>query len=172
MTSGDDLTCPQPGITDPGRRDWSPDALWGRTSTSTYVLGRGDALWEHASADLLRWAVKTRSGFALAPGTPLPPEPGADLTILARLGPVTLREPVRVIDVVREPDRVALSYATRRGHPIAGEEAFLLHRDEDGTVILELRAVTAPASGAWAVVFPLALLLQRLYRRRYDRALR
>lgn len=172
MTSGDDLTCPQSGITDPGRRDWSPDAPWGRASTSTHVLGRGDDLWERASEDLLRWAVKTRSGFALTPDTPLPPEPGADLTVLAHLGPLTLREPVRVIDVVREADRVALSYATRRGHPIAGEEAFVLHRDGGGTVTLELRAVTAPAPGRWAAVFPLALLLQRVYRRRYARALR
>jgi uncharacterized protein (UPF0548 family) len=75
------------------------------------------------------------------------------------------------VEVVRGAERVALSYATRRGHPVRGEEAFILHRSQQGAVVLTLRSVTAAAPGWRQALFPLALLLQRVYRRRYLRAL-
>lgn len=114
--------------------------------------------------------MKTRSGFALAPGT-APPAPGQELTIIARFGPLRVPEPARVVEVVRGTDRVALSYATRRGHPVRGEEAFILHRTQQGAVVLTLRSVTVSAPGWRRALFPLALLLQRVYRRRYLRTL-
>jgi uncharacterized protein (UPF0548 family) len=134
------------------------------------VIGNGAECWERASSDLLAWAVKTRSGFALAPGTPQP-APGQELTIIARFGPLRMCEPAQVVEVVRGAERVALSYATRRGHPVRGEEAFILHRSQQGAVVLTLRSVTAAAPGWRQALFPLALLLQRVYRRRYLRAL-
>ncbi|MFC7876218.1 DUF1990 family protein [Isoptericola sp. NPDC057391] len=57
------------------------------------------------------------------------------------------------------------------GHPVSGEEAFIVHRDDDGTVRLTLRALTRPGRGLWRALFPAILVAQRLYRRRYLRAL-
>ncbi|MGP9538648.1 DUF1990 family protein [Brachybacterium sp. AOP43-C2-M15] len=164
-------TWPAPGITDPAREEWSVRPELGRAVTTSRVIGTGQELWERASRDLLAWAVKTPSGFSLPPGTPVP-APGQRLTIIARLGPLRVREPAEVVDVLHRADRVALSYTTRRGHPVRGEEAFILQRAPDGTVVLTLRSVTAAAPGWRRLLFPVALLLQRVYRSRYLRALR
>lgn len=115
--------------------------------------------------------MKTRSGFAL-PSPTTAPSPGQKLTSIASLGPWRVREPAVVIDVIRQQDRVALAYATRRRHPVRGEEAFIVHRDERGTVTLTLRSVTAAAPGWRALLFPAALVLQRRYRQLYLRSLR
>lgn len=170
MELPDDLTCPDPGITAAGRVAWSPRPSWGDVFTTSEVLGSGQSCWDRASQDVLEWAVKTRSGFALAPSTAAP-FPGQTLTIIASLGPLRVREPAVVIDVVRQQNRVALSYATRRGHPVRGEEAFIVHRDERGIVTLTLRSVTSAAPGWRFLLFPAALLLQRRYRRLYLRSL-
>ncbi|MGP9680599.1 MULTISPECIES: DUF1990 family protein [unclassified Brachybacterium] len=171
MNLPEDLTCPDPGITAAGQIAWSPHPTWGSAFTASKVIGTGQSCWDRASRDVLQWAVKTRSGFALAPSTAAP-FPGQTLTIIASLGPLRVREPAVVLDVIGEQNRVALSYATRRGHPVRGEEAFIVHRDERGTVTLTLRSVTAAAPGWRGLLFPAALVLQRRYRRLYLRSLR
>lgn len=173
MARAREVTWDHPGVTAPATDPWPafPEEVPGRVATASLVIGNGEECWTRASADLLDWAVKTRSGFSLAPGTG-PPAPGQELTIITRLGPLRVREPAQVLEVVRGEDRVALSYTTRRGHPVRGEEAFILHRARDGAVVLTLRSVTAAARGPYRSLFPVALLLQQIYRRRYLRALR
>lgn len=168
-----DTTCPSPGITDPASGSWAPSVSWGRPFTTSVELGTGEELWRRTREDLLAWAVKTRSGFAVRPldGREAP-DPGQTWEVTAHLGPITVREPIVVVDAVRTPDRVALSYATRRGHPVRGEEAFIARRTEDGTAVFELRSVTAAAPGVRGALLPLALMLQGRYRARYLRALR
>ncbi|MEJ6544120.1 DUF1990 family protein [Brachybacterium paraconglomeratum] len=71
------------------------------------------------------------------------------------------------------PGPAARRPTTRRGHPVRGEEALILHRTRQDAVVLTLRSVTAAAPGWRRALLPLALLLlQRVYRRRYLRALR
>ncbi|MEH3078354.1 MAG: DUF1990 family protein [Quadrisphaera sp.] len=83
-----------------------------------------------------------------------------------------MREPVRVVAVVDTDDRRGFAYGTLRGHPVSGEEAFVVHRDPEGRVHLTLRSLTRPApSGPWRLVFPALLVAQRVYRRRYQQAL-
>ena len=142
-----------------------------RAHAASHVIGDGAECGERASADLLSWAVKSRSGFSLAPGTPAP-VPGQELTIIAHLGPLRVPEPVQVVEVVRSTGRAALSYTTRRGHPVRGEEAFILHLTREGAVVLTVRSVTAAAPGWRRALYPFALQLQRVYRRRYVRAIR
>jgi uncharacterized protein (UPF0548 family) len=57
------------------------------------------------------------------------------------------------------------------GRPVSGEEAFIVHRGDDGRVELTLRSLTRPASGRWRAAFPALLIAQRWYRRRYLAAL-
>lgn len=126
---------------------------------------------------MLRWGVKTRSGFDVLSTSArslvdLEVATGRDYTLVARIGPLRLREPVRVVDVVDLPDRRGFAYGTRPGHPVSGEEAFIVHRAPDETVWLTLRSLTRTARGWRRALFPVALLAQPFYRRRYQAALR
>jgi uncharacterized protein (UPF0548 family) len=135
----------------------------------TIVVGRGDEQWEQLAATLLHWGVKARSGFTVE-GEHARAVAGADYVLHARFGPVGIREPVRVVTVVDQPRRVGFAYGTLQGHPVSGEEAFILVRHGD-EVRFTFRSVTAPGRGQWRLLYPVILLAQRLYRRRYLRAL-
>lgn len=136
----------------------------------TVRIGTGDGVWERASRDLLRWEIKTRSGFRVDDARAV--IAGRRMTITARVAGITVREPVQVVTVVETPTRVGFSYRTLPGHPVAGEEAFILHRDGDA-VFLTIRSLTAPApTQPWRVLFPVLRLAQHVVRRRYVRALR
>ncbi len=136
-------------------------------------LGRGASAFETASQALLQWGVKTRSGFDVHPdqGSDLRVRDGAAYHLLARVGPVSVREPVRVVAVVDTPTRRGFAYGTLAGHPVSGEEAFVVELAPGGEVRLVLRSLTRPARGAWGVAFPALLVAQRWYRARYRRAL-
>ena len=139
------------------------------------TVGPGQASWEAASGQLLRWGVKTRSGFDVVPdtGAGTRVELGGDYWLVASIGPWRVREPARVVAVEERPDRCGFAYGTLEGHPVCGEEAFILTRTPDDDVVLTLRSLTRAApNGPWRVVFPLLLVAQRWYRRRYVRALR
>lgn len=136
----------------------------------TARIGTGDGTWERASRDLLRWEIKTRSGFRVDDARTV--VAGRTLTVTATVAGVTVREPVQVVTVVETPTRVGFSYRTLPGHPVTGEEAFILHREGDA-VFLTIRSLTAPATTQpWRVLFPALRLAQRVARRRYMRALR
>ena len=139
----------------------------------TVPVGHGDAYWTWASAAVLSWGVKTRSGFAVESegGGDVGVRPGADYWLIARIGPFRIREPARVVAVVDRPDRCGFAYGTLDGHPVSGEEAFVLHRTGDGAVHLTLRSLTRPGGGRWRLVFAAVLVAQRWYRMRYSKAL-
>jgi len=157
--------------TDPGAAVWESGECYPfRAAESTTLLGHGAKVWEFAAREVLRWGVKTRSGFRVADVRDV--VPGERLQITARVGPVRVREPVEVRRVIREPDRVGFSYAALPGHPVRGEEAFIVHRDGD-EVFLSIRSLTAPADrGLWRFAYPLLRVAQLVARRRYRRALR
>lgn len=166
------LTYDVVGATRPEQARWAtpPDH---RAYEATVQLGTGDAYWAAASAEVVAWGVKTRSGFTVSP----PVRRGDSVAvgdrswIRAAVGPVAIREPAQVVAVVDEPDRRGFAYGTLAGHPISGEEAFVVHRAPDGAVWLTLRSVSGPGRGAWRLAFPAVLVAQRVYRRRYLRAL-
>lgn len=70
---------------------------------------------------------------------------GSVYQITASWGPFAVHEPVQVVAVVDDPDRCGFAYGTSWGHPVSGEEAFIVHRSPDGAVILTLRSLTRPA---------------------------
>ena len=160
------------GATCPRDERWTPPAGF-RRYERTVSIGRGPAFWTAATAALLEWGVKTRSGFAVeAVDAGSRVRSGADYWLLASLGPVVVREPARVVAVVQEPDRCGFAYGTLTGHPVSGEEAFVLHRTPDGNVLLTLRSLTRSSPGRWRLLFPLILVAQRWYRFRYLGSLR
>ncbi len=137
-------------------------------------LGAGPECWQRSAEALMRWEVKTRSGFAVESGQVAAgrAEAGVDYWLAARLGPWRVREPVRVVAVIEEPTRVGYAYGTLAGHPIAGEESFVVERRPDDSVWFTLRSLTRPATGGWRLLFPGVLVAQWYYRRRYLRALK
>jgi uncharacterized protein (UPF0548 family) len=142
-------------------------------------LGKGWDRWRFASTEVLRWGVKTRSGFAVVgdagstsgAGAGEPVVAGRRYWLVAHLGPLRIREPVQVVAVVDEPDRKGFAYGTLAGHPVSGEEAFLLEWRTDGSVWLSVRSVTRPSRGLWRATYPVLHVAQRIYKRRYLRSL-
>lgn len=169
-----DLNYPAVGATEIAAPAWSTAPPGFRAYERSVVIGHGDPTWRAACSAVMTWGIKTRSGFEVraADGSGTDVLRGTDYTLIARLGPLRIREPVRVVAVVSSETRVGFAYGTRTGHPVAGEEAFIVTRDGSGTVRLVLRSLTRPAPGAWWVLFPLILVAQRWYRFRYLRALR
>ncbi|GAA0501514.1 hypothetical protein Ade02nite_93910 [Paractinoplanes deccanensis] len=162
------LTYDDVGATRPAEDPWLSRPAGYRSFERTVALGA--APWETVSEAVMQWQVKRRSGFTVLPAARA--TEGAHYLLTAHIGPLRIREPVRVVAVVDRPDRRGFAYGTEHGHPVSGEEAFIAHRTPDGRVWLTLRSLTRPAQGAWGWAFPVLLLAQRAYRRRYLRALR
>lgn len=161
---------PGPG-TDPAASAWGDGPPGYRRFETTVRIGAGEMCWRRAADAVLTWQVKTRSGFTVAEG---PGRASADARywLHVRVGLVVVTEPVEVLRTVETTSRAGFAYGTLEGHPVSGEEAFVVHRDAAGAVFLTLRSLTGPAPvGAWSRLFPLLRLAQRLYRRRYLRAL-
>lgn len=96
---------------------------------------------------------------------------GDSAVLLLGVGVLSLREPVRVIAVVDEPDRRGFSYGTLPGHPLSGEESFVVERRGDGSVWLTIRSVSRPASPLWWLLLPAMRLAQLWFLSRYEHAL-
>ncbi|WP_309069396.1 DUF1990 family protein [Microbacterium sp.] len=157
-------------MTDVATAVWTPPRDRGSVSEASARIGSGDVVWRRATAELMRWAVKTRSGFSVPTAAPV--AEGQRVTVIAHVGPIRIVEPVQVVEVVAERTHMGFSYRTLPGHPVSGEEAFILHRDGED-VHLTVRSLTRAAPrGGWRWVFPLLLIAQRIVRRRYLRALR
>lgn len=186
LIAADELVCPLAsnvalvglnydaiGETQVADQEWTARPVGYRAYERTVRIGHGDNDWNRLAGTLMRWGVKTRSGFEVRPehGMDLDAHESTDYLLVARIGPVRVIEPVRVIAVVDTSTRRGFAYGTRHGHPVAGEEAFIASRTSDGTVWLTLRSLTRASPNAWRFLFPLLLIAQRWYRARYLRAL-
>ncbi|MGR0161909.1 DUF1990 family protein [Paenarthrobacter nitroguajacolicus] len=156
-------------MTSPELHVW-PTVVGGlRRSEVSAVVGHGDACWERATSQVLRWGVKTASGFSV--DSPGPVSAGDRVLVTAHFLGIRVREPVEVVAVTQERNRVGFAYRTLPGHPVSGEEAFIVRRDRD-EVRLTIRSLTGPArQQPWRTLYPVLLILQRIVRRRYLRAL-
>ena len=157
-------------MTSPELSDWPVSDRRYRRSEASAVVGHGDAVWERATRGVLRWQVKTASGFAVDSTGPV--SEGDRVVVTARVLALSVVEPVEVAAVVKEVDRVGFAYRTLPGHPVSGEEAFIVHRRGD-EVRLTVRSLTRSApQQPWRALYPLLLIAQRIARRRYLRSLR
>lgn len=102
------------------------------------------------------WEFKRRAGFEVPS---FPPRPGSEGVLAKRLLGIRFAEPVRVVWA----DRNGFGYETRPGHPVYGEESFII--DEDG--VFTARSVSCPATPFWRLAGPALRLLQRRTSARY-----
>jgi uncharacterized protein (UPF0548 family) len=161
-----ELTYDEVCVTDPSAPGWASGP---HRFETTVPLGAGEKFWAACREDILAWAVKTRSGFRVV-GGPSQVVAGQDYELTFR-GLAFVREPVRVVTVVNESNRCGFAYGTLPGHPVSGEEAFVVHLDSAGTVYFTHRSMTLPASGWRALAFPVFIAAQRALRHRYLNAL-
>jgi uncharacterized protein (UPF0548 family) len=133
-------------------------------------LGAGRDVFARAGAAVLDWGAQRGAGLAVHPpdaGT----EAGATaLVLLPVLGVPLLVIPCRVVFRTVAADRIGFGYGTLPGHPERGEEAFLVERDQDGTVWFRVRAFSRPDRWYSRLGGPATRLAQRTATRRYLRA--
>jgi len=84
---------------------------------------------------------------------------------------LSFREPVRVVAVIDEPNRRGFAYGTLPGHPLSGEELFVVERRDDDSVWLTIRSLSRPASPGWWAALPVLRLAQLWFLSRYEHAL-
>jgi uncharacterized protein (UPF0548 family) len=131
------------------------------------ALGRGDAAFGHASERLMTWQMHAGAGMRVAASADRVAVGGV---VRCRLGPLPV--PCRIVWVVEEPDRVGFGYGTLRGHPEAGEEAFVVARDASDEVTLTVSAYSRPGLLLTRLAGPVGRWGQRAMIRRYAGALR
>ncbi|HMJ78760.1 MAG TPA: DUF1990 domain-containing protein [Iamia sp.] len=128
-------------------------------------LGSGQEVFDRAVACF-------RSlGAARAAGTVWPDdataELGATVLVAAPIGPLTVVAVNRIVEVVDEPDRWGFAYGTLPGHIEIGEEAFVVARRADGTVVARITARSHAALPAARLLQPVFVPIQRRFAQRY-----
>ncbi|WP_042390975.1 DUF1990 family protein [Streptacidiphilus melanogenes] len=131
-------------------------------------IGHGEAAFRAAADALGTFRMHRRLPVGVTASVPRA-EVGVQVTVtLAGV----VRAPCRIVWVVDEPDRYGWAYGTLTGHPECGEEAFLLTRDQDGGVWLDVVAFSRPAGRVARALGRLVPVAQRLYARRCGQVLR
>lgn len=134
------------------------------------VVGRGKPQLEAAARAVLGWQAQHLLGSRVQPGDRRPEE-GDIVRVRLGLGRWALCAPARVVYVVDEPGRRGFAYGTLPGHPLSGEEAFVVHLEPDGSVIFTVTAYSRPARWLARAAGPVLPIFQRVMARRYARAI-
>lgn len=157
-------------LTDPASGSWSPAVAGYARWEKSVRIGAGEEHWRWACDQLLSWGIKTRSGFRVTPVMPV--APAQEPLIRVRVFRYEVLEPVRVCAVVNTARRVGFAYQTLPGHPVSGEECFILEHRDAG-IFLSIRSLTKPAPvNPWRTLYPLLRVAQVFTRWRYFRALK
>ncbi|GAB3613436.1 hypothetical protein GCM10027415_17760 [Humibacter ginsengisoli] len=96
---------------------------------------------------------------------------GMTAVLRVPFGPFHVNAPVRVVYVIEEEHRVGFGYGTMNGHPLSGEESFVLEQREDDSVWLTMRSFSRAAGGVRKMIAPVSFASQRRLGKRYLRAL-
>jgi uncharacterized protein (UPF0548 family) len=130
------------------------------------VVGQGADALDRATEALLSWAVHRGAGVRVLASSPrVLPAVVADLRL--GLGPLSLRAPVRVVEVLDGARRRGFAYGTLPGHPEAGEESFVVSLGESGDVTFTVRAFSRPDGALARLSGPVGRRAQRLVADRY-----
>jgi uncharacterized protein (UPF0548 family) len=109
------------------------------------VIGEGEVAFVKAARALMHWEIQRRSGLVVKAAERVTVD--GIVWMGLTLGPFKVGFRCRVVYVVDEPRRKGYAYGTLRGHPEAGEEAFMLVWRDDDAVELHVIAFSRPA--AW-----------------------
>ncbi|MGA3539363.1 DUF1990 family protein [Micromonosporaceae bacterium DT194] len=135
------------------------------------LLGKGRVVFERAAEGLLGWRMHRDSGMSVTACQPAATA-GAVAVLRWGFGPLTFPAACRVVYTVDEPDRRGFAYGTLPGHPVRGEEAFVVRLEPGGEVRFTITAFSRPGSLMARLGGPVAGRVQKLLTDRYIRALR
>jgi len=156
----DELTYSPVGIT-----AWSAGAPGYRYGHWSRDLGNGRPVFERASDALRDWRMQTTSGLVVA--HPGPPTVGTVVAMAAPLPVGYIDVVCRVVAVDDQNDRFGFTYGTLQVHPEQGEESFAIAIAPDGTVTVEITAVSRSRHPLARAVPPVARRLQHIATNRY-----
>ena len=134
-------------------------------------VGHGPAVFVRCAAGLMTWDVHRGSGLHVR-ASHTPAQVDAVVSQLLGARTIGLVAPCKVVYVVDEPDRQGFAYGTLPGHPETGEEAFVVCRQDDGSVWLEMRAFSTSASVLSRLGGPVTRIVQNRMTDRYVSAAR
>jgi uncharacterized protein (UPF0548 family) len=133
-------------------------------------VGLPTGSFDRAADALHRWQAHRGAGVDVHPGD-APLRPGADVVVVASVGPVRALAPCRIVYLIDEPDRFGFAYGTLPGHPEQGEEAFVVER-VGADVSFSIVAFSRPAELLARVGRPVARRVQRRVTHAYLDAIR
>lgn len=137
-----------------------------------YLVGTGTAAMTGAADAIFCWRMHRAVGMRIA-ASAARAAPG--VTVVGAIGAGALRivTPCRVIWAAGPgTGATGFAYGTLPGHPMRGEESFLLDTDGDGQVWLTIESFSLPALWFARAAGPAAPVLQALFARRCAAALR
>src|SRR5690606_32974384 len=114
-----------------------------------------------AAKALLSWEMHRRAGGAVYVSLPTA-SVGAVVVVTLGLWRLRIEVPCRVVYEVDEPRRRGFGYGTLPGHPVSGEEAFLVEHRDDDAVVFTVVAFSRPARWYMRLAGPLGVAAQRL----------
>ncbi|HTR92329.1 MAG TPA: DUF1990 domain-containing protein [Trebonia sp.] len=97
----------------------------------TELVGSGPRVFAEAAAALMSWQVHVRAGIGVSASSSIAAE-GIDVLLLARIGPLRLSAPCRVVYVIDEPRRRGFAYGTLipRNRPDVAADTILAVADQ------------------------------------------
>ncbi|BCB77654.1 DUF1990 family protein [Phytohabitans flavus] len=134
-------------------------------------VGAGAKAYASAVEAVLTWRMHKAMGVRVQASAP---RAAAGVTVTTRpsLGPVGLDAPCVVVWAEHGERQGGFGYGSVGRHPLRGEEAFVVTRDEDDTVWLEIVAFSRPVLWWLRLAGPLLPVFQRFYAQRCGAALR
>jgi uncharacterized protein (UPF0548 family) len=135
------------------------------------ILGQGDGLFARAVEGLRRWEAHRGAGLRLRPDAPELRE-GTTVVQALALPVISAIAACRIVYVVDEPGCFGFAYGSLPAHPEQGEEAFVVHRDADGSVRFVITVFSRPRHPLARLGAPVTRRIQQDITRRYLEALK
>lgn len=170
-----ELTYPEVGATRALAFDGAPPPAGYRYLYRRIRLDHGPEAFAAAREVVRGWGMQRRAGARVYPPD-TPPRDGLTVLVTAGIGPVPVTAPCRVVwtvdGTVDGAEWSGFGYGTLPGHPVSGEEAFLVHRDQADDVWCTILAFSRPAAWYAKLGGPLGRIAQNWMTARYLRAFR
>lgn len=150
---------------------WSHPPSGYRAAQRSAVLGSGPELFTRAATALMAWQMHRRAGIDLI-ATDRTAVVGARVLLRVGVGRLAVTAPCQVVYTVHDDHRRGFAYGTLTGHPVSGEESFVVALDpDDDRVTFTVRAFSRPATILTRLGGPFTPLVQQVGMSRYLTAL-
>lgn len=123
-------------------------------------VGHGAAIFARAVEALDGWQAQRSVGITITPADAVA-QPGGTVVQSIRVWPLWVLAPCRIVYRVEHPDRVGFAYGSLSGHPVRGEEAFLIERDAAGVVRARILVFSRPNHWLVRLAGPISRVQQR-----------